>query len=125
MTRKETSEVNQMLKSIIHGIEEMKGEDIISLDLQKIPNAVCKYFVICSGNSTTQVGAIADSIIEQVRKDSNEKPWHSEGFENKEWILVDFVDVVVHVFLPDVRSFYGLEDLWADAELTRYEDALH
>lgn len=123
MTKKKTTE-NVLLKTIIKGIEEKKGFDIISMDLSKISSAVCKEFVICSGNSSTQVEAIADSILDEVWKTTNEKPWHKEGFENKEWILIDFVDVVVHVFQPDIREFYALEDLWADAGITRYESSV-
>jgi ribosome-associated protein len=120
MTKKKTTE-NKLLKSIIKGIEEKKGFDIVSLDLSKIPSAVCKQFVVCSGSSSTQVEAIADSVLDEVQKATKEKPWHKEGFENKEWILIDFVDTVVHIFQPEVREFYGLEDLWADAEVTAYE----
>lgn len=100
----------------IHGLQEKKGKDITVLDLSGIHTAVCKYFVVCSGDSTTQVQALADSVEEEVRKATGEKPWHTEGYDNKEWILIDYADVVIHIFLPEVREFYGLEDLWADAE---------
>jgi len=123
MTKQKKTE-NTLLKSIIKGIEEKKGFDIVSLDLSHIPSAVCKEFVVCSGSSTTQVEAIADSVLDEVRKTVNEKPWHTEGFENKEWILLDFVDIVVHIFQPEVREFYGLEELWADARVTAYESGV-
>lgn len=110
-----------LLNSILKGIEEKKGTDITILDLREIPNAICSHFILCNGSASTQVEAIADSVVEQVRKDVNEKPWHIEGFENKEWILIDFVNIVVHVFNPDVRDFYGLEELWADAKITHHE----
>lgn len=123
MTKKKKTE-NKLLKSIIKGIEEKKGFDIVSLDLSQIPSAICKEFVVCSGSSSTQVEAIADSVLEEVWKTSKEKPWHKEGFENKEWILIDFVDTVVHIFQPEIREFYGLEDLWADARVTVYESGV-
>jgi ribosome-associated protein len=106
---------NALIEFAIHGIHEKKGKNITLLDLTEIPTAVCKYFLLCNGDSTTQVQAIADSIIEEVRKATGEKPWHTEGYDNREWILIDYADLVVHVFLPEVREFYGLEDLWADA----------
>jgi ribosome-associated protein len=120
---KETSNVStaSLLQSVLKGIHEKKGTDITELDLSHIPNAICKAFVVCSGNSTTQVEAIADSVVDEVRKTTGEKPWHMEGIANKEWILLDFVDVVVHVFQPQIRIHYGLEDLWADAKITQHE----
>ena len=114
---------SKLINSIIKGLEEKKGFDIKSMDLTQIPNAVTGMFVICSGNSTTQVEALADSVLDEVYKGTKEKPWHLEGFENKEWILIDFVDIVVHIFLPEVREFYGLEELWADAKVKYYEHA--
>jgi ribosome-associated protein len=114
---------SKLINSIIKGLEEKKGFDIKSMDLTQISNAVTGVFVICSGNSTTQVDALADSVLEQVYKATKEKPWHTEGFENKEWILIDFVDVVVHIFLPEQREFYGLEELWADAKVKYHEPA--
>lgn len=104
-----------LVEFAIHEIREKKGKDINLLDLSGIPTAVCKYFLICNGDSTTQVQALADSIIEEVRKATGEKPWHTEGYDNKEWILIDYSDLVIHVFLPEVRDFYGIEHLWADA----------
>jgi len=106
---------NELLNNVIKGIQELKGKDITVLDLTKIDNAVCKYFVICSGDSTTQVQSIADSIEEEVKKALKIRPWHKEGYENREWILIDYSDVVAHVFLPDTREFYELEQLWSDA----------
>ena len=114
---------SKLINSIIKGLEEKKGFDIKSMDLTHITNAVADVFVICSGNSTTQVSGLADSVLEEAFKGAKEKPWHLEGLENKEWILIDFVDVVVHIFLPEVREFYGLEELWADAKVKYYEPA--
>jgi len=120
---KETSNVSSvsLLQSVLKGIHEKKGTDITELDLSHIHNAICKSFVVCSGGSTTQVEAIAGSIIDEVRKETGEKPWHTEGLANKEWVLIDFVDVVVHIFQPHIRTHYGLEDLWADAKITHHE----
>ncbi len=120
---KKTKPSSKLINSIIKGLEEKKGFDIKSMDLTHIPNAVTGMFIICSGSSTTQVDSLADSVVEEAYKAAKEKPWHIEGLENKEWILVDFVDVVVHIFLPEVREFYGLEELWADAKVKYHEPA--
>jgi ribosome-associated protein len=110
-----------LTQSIIHGIQEKKGKEIISLNLTNLANSVSNFFVICHGNTKIQVEAIADAVEETVRKNIGDKPWHKEGFENAEWILLDYVDVVVHVFQESTRSFYNLEKLWADAEIKEYE----
>jgi ribosome-associated protein len=109
-------------KYIVKGIQEKKGIDIVILNLQGIGNAIADFFVICTGTSDTQVDAIADSVEKKVIDSAKEKPWHREGFQNKEWILLDYVNVVVHIFKKDVRSFYGLEDLWGDAQITKIEN---
>jgi ribosome-associated protein len=119
--KKKIQKETKLLDAIIHGIEEKKGTDIVILDLDNIPNSICSHFVICTGTSSTQVEAVADSVTEEVQKALKIKPWHVEGYENKQWILIDYIDVVVHVFQPDVREFYAIEDLWADAVLTRVE----
>jgi ribosome-associated protein len=111
-----------LAESVIKGIQEKKGKEIVCLDLRKIDNAICDYFIICHGDSNTQVDAIADSIDDEVKKELGEDPWHSEGFENAEWILLDYVDVVVHVFQKHIRDFYKLEKLWGDAEITVIPD---
>jgi len=121
---KSTKKTADITPEIIKGIEDVKGFDIIEMNLSKLDNAVVDKFIICSGNSSTQVDAIADTIIEEVRKKHNIKPWRKEGFLNKEWILIDFVDIVVHVFQPHIREFYNIEELWADAKMKRYENAL-
>lgn len=107
---------------IIKGIQEKKGHDISCLDLRKVDNAICDYFIICHGDSTTQVDAIADSVLHEVNVERQEKPWNKEGFQNSEWILIDYTDVVVHVFHKPKRDFYRLEELWADAVVTNIED---
>jgi ribosome-associated protein len=102
----------------VEGILEVKGKNISVLNLKGIHNRVCDYFIICQADSNTQVNAIANSVEEIVRKRTGEKPYRSEGFENSEWILVDYVTVVVHIFQTHIRNFYNLESLWADAEVT-------
>lgn len=107
---------------VVQGMQEKKAEDIVVLDLRNIKSAVTDYFVICSGNSDTQVDAIMDAIEEHVHKNVGEDPWHKEGKSNKEWILLDYVDVVAHVFKKDRRSYYALEDLWGDAPSVRVQE---
>lgn len=111
----------QLSHLIVQGMQEKKAEDIVVLDLRQVKNAVTDYFVICSGNSDTQVDSITNSIEEQIYKNLGEDPWHKEGKANREWILLDYVDVVAHVFKKDRRAFYALEDLWGDAQSTRIE----
>lgn len=119
MTKKTNTDA--LLSLIIEGIEEVKGEDINILDLRDIDNNVCKYFVVCSGNSNTQVRAISSSVQKVVSKSLREKPWHVEGQETSEWVLMDFVDVVVHIFQKQTRSHYDIESLWGDAKQTLIE----
>jgi len=104
---------------VVRGMQEKKASDIVVLDLKELKNAVADYFVICSASSDTQIEAIARSIEEEVEKLTGQSPWQTEGRTNREWVLLDYVDVVVHVFLRDRRQFYALEDLWGDAEITR------
>jgi ribosome-associated protein len=108
--------------AIAEGMLKKKGSGVVTLDLSKLNNAVCNYFVICHGTSRTQVEAIAESVQEEVIKHKGGKPWHKEGFENAEWILLDYVDVVAHIFNEDTRSFYNLESLWADADIKEFKD---
>lgn len=114
-------DAGSILKQVVEAMQEKKAKNIVSLDLSGIPNTVTKYFVICHAPSKTQVDAIYDSVIEFVRKACGTKPFNSEGYENSEWILIDYFDVVVHIFIDDIRTFYHLEDLWADAVLNSYE----
>ena len=113
---KKTISTDALLSQIIAGIEEVKGEDLIILDLRPIENTACDYFVICNGNSDTQVNAIANSVQKVVSKSIKEKPWHVEGTENAEWVLMDYVNVVVHIFQKHIRNYYQIEDLWGDAQ---------
>ncbi len=112
----------RLVSSIVEGIQEVKGKDIVHLDLRDVQNTVCDHFIICHGDSATQVEAISGSVQKFARDLAGEKPWHTEGEKNSEWILMDFVDVVVHIFHRDKRSFYALEDLWGDAARTSYEN---
>lgn len=107
-----------LIAQIIKGIEEVKGNDIDILDLREIENTVCDYFVICNGTSNTQVNAIVNSVQKTVSKAIKDKPWHIEGSENAEWVLMDYVNVVVHVFQKHIREFYDIESLWGDAKIT-------
>jgi ribosome-associated protein len=112
-----------LVNLILEGIESKKAEDIKVLDLRKIPSAVCDVFILCTGNSNVQVEAIASGVIDEVRDNKGGKPWHVEGLSNKEWVLIDYVQVVVHIFQPEIRTFYALEQLWADApEFPLYKD---
>jgi ribosome-associated protein len=109
---------DDLLANIIKGIEEVKGNDIDILDLRGIDNTVCDYFVICNGTSNTQVNAIVHSIQKVVSKQLKDKPWHVEGTENGEWVLMDYVNIVVHVFQKHIREYYNIESLWGDARIT-------
>lgn len=111
----------QLIDTIVNAIQDTKGEDIQILDLRPIENAVAEYFIICSGNSNTQVSAIAGNIEKSVRNELKERPWHTEGTENSLWVLVDYVSVVVHVFQKHIRDYYEIEELWGDAKVTKIE----
>ena len=109
----------QLVKEIILGIENVKGEKINQLDLRKLENTPCDYFIVCSGNSNTQVSAIVNSVLKRVSKALKEKPFHTEGLDNAEWVLIDYVNVVVHIFQNQIREYYNLEELWGDAKSTQ------
>ena len=113
---------DDLLANIIKGIEDVKGADIDILDLREIDNTVCDYFIICNGNSNTQVNAITNSIQKVVSKELKDKPWHVEGTENGEWVLMDYVNIVVHVFQKQIREFYNIEGLWGDAKITTIQN---
>lgn len=115
-------EKQYLINKIVEAIQDTKGEDIRILDLTHIENSVADYFVVCSGNSNTQVSAIAGSVEKKVRNELKDRPWHIEGEENAMWILVDYVSVVVHIFQKHIRDYYDIEDLWSDAKLTVIED---
>ena len=113
------NETKKLIQQITEGIQEKKGKDIIIADLTKIGDTICNYFVICQGNSPSQVAAIVDSIKEFARKEDGYKPIAVDGLHNAQWVAMDYADVLVHVFLPETRSFYNLEHLWEDAKLTK------
>ncbi len=114
-------DTNAVLNNIIAAMQEKKAKQIVSLDLDNISDSVTHYFVICHGTSTTQVDAIYNSVIDEVAKNYGAKPFHKEGYENSEWILIDYFDIVVHIFREDIRGFYKLEELWADAGRKEYD----
>ncbi|TCK68610.1 ribosome-associated protein [Winogradskyella wandonensis] len=115
------SNADELITTIISGIEDVKGKEITLLDLREIENTVCDYFIICEGTSNTQVNAIVNSIQKQVSKTTKDKPWHVEGTDNAEWVLMDYVNVVVHVFQKHIREYYDIESLWGDAKTTQIE----
>jgi len=115
---KPSNAADHLITQIFLGIEEMKGVDIQLLDLREIENTVCEYFIVCTGTSNTHVNAIVQSIQKVVSKALKEKPYHVEGQENAEWILMDYINVVVHVFQRQTREFYNIEALWGDAKTT-------
>jgi len=111
-----------LIDQIVSSIQDVKGEDIMIFDLSEIENSVAETFIICSGNSNTQVNAISGSVEKKVRNELGERPWHVEGTENAMWVLVDYISVVVHIFQREVRSYYDLEELWGDAKFTLVEN---
>ena len=113
--------MEKLTGTIIRAIQDKKGKNIVSLDLSKIDGAICSCFIVCNADSTTQVAAIAAGIEEQLFEPLGEKVWRVEGQQNALWIAMDYVDVVVHIFQTELREFYKLEELWADAPATRYE----
>jgi ribosome-associated protein len=126
-TRKKSTVVrltrnSKIFKTIIHGIQEKKGENIISLDLRKIPEAVADFFIICQASNPTQLRAIADSIEAEVKEKCEESPYKHEGKQASQWILIDYISVVVHVMLPETRKFYQLEEMWSDASGMEHND---
>jgi ribosome-associated protein len=122
--KKKSDGADVLLESVIKGIFEKKGQNVLKIDLRKLENRITDYFVICHAQSGTQVSAICDSVDDTVRKEVNEKPLHVEGLDNCFWVLLDYGNVIVHVFLEEYRKFYSLESLWADATIEALEDKL-
>jgi ribosome-associated protein len=116
---KPKSTEDALISNIISGIDNVKGLDVSLLDLRDIENTVCSYFVVCTGSSNTHVNAIVSSIQKSVSKELKEKPFHTEGNDNAEWVLMDYVNVVVHVFQKQIREYYNIEELWGDAKTTK------
>jgi ribosome-associated protein len=117
--------VDELIALIIQGVDEVKGHNINLLDLREIENTVCDYFIVCNGTSNTHVNAIVGSIQKTVSKAIQDKPWHVEGEDNAEWVLMDYVNVVVHVFQKQVREYYDIEGLWGDAKFTTIESSVN
>jgi len=115
---KENISTDELISVIISGIEDVKGKEINILDLRDIENTVCDYFIICEGTSNTQVNAIVNSIQKKVSKELKDHPWHVEGADNAEWVLMDYVNIAVHVFQKHIREYYDIEGLWGDAKTT-------
>lgn len=114
MSKKADSQT--LLNSIVDSISDTKGEDIVILDLREIENALCDYFVICTGNTNTHVSALAGTVERKVKTEVKERPWHVEGADNAQWILMDYTNIIVHIFQKEYREFYDIENLWGDAK---------
>ena len=113
---------SKIFKAIIKAIEDKKGEDIVCLDLRKIHEAVADFFIVCTATSSPQCKAIADNIDDEVLQTCGERPYKQEGYQSQQWILIDYVNIVVHVMQPSARNFYKLEDMWSDAEISKVEE---
>ena len=119
-TLQESTSISEL---VVYGIQEKKGNEIVRLDLRNIHSSVAEYFVVCHAESSTQVKAIAQSVEDEVLKALKLEPWRKEGLQQSEWIILDYIDVVVHIFKTDKREFYGIEDLWGDAEMKSFKSA--
>lgn len=119
VTKKNESQTH-LIDAIVRGMQDKKAEDITVLNLQKIESAVANYFVLCSAEASTQIKAIADNIVEVGYQSTKQRPWKQEGVMNKEWVLLDYTDIVVHIFRQDKRELYGLEMIWEDAKITNF-----
>lgn len=113
---------SKLFKTIIRAIQDKKGEHIVSLDMRKIDEAVADFFIICEATNTPQIRAIADSVEDLVKDECGEYPYHVEGKDKLQWVLVDYVNIVVHVMLPESRKFYKLEEMWSDASIEEHND---
>lgn len=120
---KKQETVENRINAIIEGIDRLKGKEILKIDLTTIKHTECSYFIICHGTSSTQVGAIAQSVEDTMEEIVGEPAWHKDGYRNALWILLDYGDIMVHVFQEEARRFYNLEGLWADAKITKIEEA--
>jgi ribosome-associated protein len=121
MNKNKIDDSDFLATCVVAGMQEKKGKDIKVLDLRKLNSSFADFFVVCHGNSDRQVNAIVDSVEELIRDKCKEKPYHIEGKERAEWILMDYINVVVHVFVEEKRNFYAIEDLWGDAEITEFQ----
>jgi ribosome-associated protein len=116
------NQTKQLVDTIIKGLQEKKGHHIVTVDLREITGAICQYMVVCEGNTPNQVSALSDSVWDMVYKDLSEKPLLVEGIRNAQWIGMDYGTVLVHIFIPEIRAFYRLENLWEDTMITKIED---
>ncbi len=117
-------ETAKLLKNIIEGLQEKKGKNITTIDMSEMQGAICRYFVICEGNTPTQVSALSDSVWDYVYEKQKEKPLGAEGNRNAEWIAMDYGTIILHIFVPELRNYYKLENLWADAKLNEIPNIL-
>ena len=120
--KKKQADSEKLSKAIVSGMQEKKASEIVVMDLREIKNAVADFFIVCSGSSDKQLDAIAGSIDDEVFKKLKENPWQMEGRSNKEWVILDYITVVAHIFRKDRRQFYSIEKLWGDAKITEVED---
>lgn len=124
MVKKKIVPLSTYLSEIaVHGIQEKKGRDIVRLDLRELNSSVSDYFIVCNADSATQVRAIADSVEKEIYNSTAAEPWRKEGMDHADWIILDYFDVVIHIFKTEKREFYGIEDLWGDAQTTTYQSA--
>lgn len=112
----------EFVEKIVACIHDKKGKDVVSIDMRKVGHGIADFFIICHADNNKQVDAIAYNVIDKIKEEIKISPWHKEGFENSNWVLLDYANVIVHVFLRDQREFFNLEDLWADGEFVNYED---
>jgi ribosome-associated protein len=115
--KKELKTSDILANIIVEGMQEIKAKEIVTLDLRDLETSVCDFFIICHGTSNTHASAIADSVIEETLKTVKEKPWHKEGLTNGDWILLDYGNVVAHIFQKEIREYYNIEKLWGDAKI--------
>ncbi|OFY64625.1 MAG: ribosome silencing factor [Bacteroidetes bacterium RBG_19FT_COMBO_42_7] len=120
--KKRQDETELLLGSVLKGLFEKKGKDVLKIDLRKLESRITDYFIICHGSSVNQIDSLCDSVEDTVRKETGEKPSHIEGLDNCFWVLLDYGNVVVHIFLEEYRQFYSLESLWADAPMESMRD---
>jgi ribosome-associated protein len=118
------TETETLVAKIIEGLQEKKGKKIVTLDLSEIPGSICQYFVICEGRTPTQVSSLSDSVWDVVADQLHEKPLGAVGMREAQWVAMDYGTVILHIFLPDLRGYYNLENLWADAKMTEIPDIL-
>jgi len=118
------NDVENLVKTVVEALQEKKGRQIVTMDLSKLENSICQYFIICQGKTTTQVSALSDSVWDRVYKQLHEKPMGAIGMREAQWIAMDYGTVMLHIFIPELREFYNLENLWADADMTEIPDIL-